>query len=183
MQPYVTPFTLGSLGLTVALAVFGCLSAMLTRQNVPPGWQAIRPGFGQWSTAVGNMAFSTLMAWVYLFVGSGRRDAAFQMKVAFLLSIAFGLCAIYCAWRIRATKRENIRWRGTRMVHRQPDGHDQAHDGARAISWWRTWSGMFAMRFADGSTLYFDPFAKGGDEFMGRFGPPENADDIDSPPS
>jgi hypothetical protein len=180
MQPYVTPFALSSLGLVLALAYLGCLSAKLAKQIVPPGWRAMRPGFGHWFSALGCSAFSTLLSWVYIFVGSARRDAVFQMKVAFCLSVAFGLCAIYSAWRVRAIKRENIRWRGSRIVRSHRDGHEQAHDGSSAVSWSRTWSGLSALVFADGSTLYIDPFTKGSDEFIGEFGPPEDVEDFDT---
>lgn len=181
MQPYVTTVALSILGLVVALAWFGCLSARLARQAVPPGWHALRPGLGHWFAALASAAFSTLVAWVYIFVGSARRDAAFQMRVAFFLSVAFGLCAIYAAWHIRAIKHDNIRWRGMRIVRSQRDGPDQTHDGGSAVSWWRTWSGLFALRFVDGATLYVDPFTTGSDEFAGTFGPPEDTDDADDP--
>lgn len=181
MQAYVTPFALGSLGLTVGLSAFGCLSALLARQSVPQGWRALRPGFGHWFAAVGSAAFSTLLAWVYLFVGSARRDAAFQMKVAFLLSIAFGLCAIYGAWRVRAIKRENIRWRGARIVRLGHDGQEQQFDTGRAVGWRRTLSGLHVLAFADGSTLSVDPFANGVDAFMAEFGPLEGDQDSDDP--
>jgi hypothetical protein len=162
----------------LGLAYFGCLSAKLARQIVPPGWRGIRPGFGHWFSALGSCAFATLMAWVYILVGSARRDAAFQMRMAFLLSIAFGLCAASAAWRVRAIKRENIRWRGSRVVRDHPDGHEQIHDGSRAVSCSKTWSGLSALRFAEGSTLCIDPFASGSDEFMGAFGPPDDAGDL-----
>lgn len=181
MQPYVTPFTLGILVLTVALAVLGCLVAMRAQQVVLIGWHTLRPGFGHWFAAVGSAAFSTLTAWVYLFVGSARRDAAFQMRIAFLLSIAFGLCAIYCAWRIRAIKRENVRWRGTRIVRTVRDGQEQSIDNGRAFGWRRTFSGWYVLGFADGSVQYVDPYAKGADRFMVELGPPEEPEDPDDP--
>jgi hypothetical protein len=177
MQPYVTPLTLGSLGLTVALAILGCLVAMLARQVVPRGWRALRPGFGHWFAAVGSAAFSVLVAWIYLFVGSARSDAAFQMRIAFLLSVAFGLCAIYSAWRIRAIKRENIRWQGTRVVRTGRDGQDQAVDNGRAFGWRRSFSGWFVLGFANGSMLHVDPYAKGADTFMVDLGPAEGPQD------
>jgi hypothetical protein len=183
MQPYVTPLTLGFLGLTVALAALGCLSALLARQDVPAGWRALRPGPGHWFAALGSTAFSTLVAWVYLFVGSARRDAAFQMKVAFLLSLAFGLCAIYSAWRIRAIKCENTRWRGTRVVRRGRDGEEQEIDNGRAFGWRRTFSGWYVLGFADGSMLYVDPYTKGADDIMGDLGPPEGPEDPADPQS
>jgi hypothetical protein len=181
MQPYVTTLTLTTLGLTVALAVLGCLAALLARQDVPTGWRALRPGLGHWFAALGSTAFSTLVAWVYLFVGSARRDAAFQMRVAFLLSLAFGLGAIYSAWRIRAIKRENTRWRGTRVVRRGRDGQEQVIDNGRAFGWRRTFSGWFVLGFSDGSILYVDPHAKGADDIMGDLGPPEGPEDAADP--
>jgi hypothetical protein len=183
IQPYVTPVTLGGLGLTVALAVLGCLSALLARQVVPVGWRALRPGFGHWFAALGSAAFSILVAWVYLFVGSARRDAAFQMKVAFLLSIAFALCAVYAAWRICAIKHENTRWRGTRIVRRGRDGQEHVVDLGRAFGWRRTFSGLYVLAFADGSILAVDPFTRGSDAFMADFGPTESAEDPHDPPS
>jgi hypothetical protein len=183
MQPYVTPLMAGSLGLTIALAAVGCLSAILARQVAPEGWRALRPGFGHWFAAAGSAAFSTLVAWVYLFVGSARQDAAFQMNVAFFLSIAFGLCAIYGAARIRAIKRENIRWRGSRIVRMDRDGQEQSFDADRAIGWQRSFSGHWVMAFADGSTLCLDPFTNGSDAFMAKFGPAESGEDRDDPPA
>jgi hypothetical protein len=183
MQPYVTPLALISLGLVLALAYLGCLWAKLAKQVAPPGWRALRPGFGHWFSALGSAAFSTLLAWIYIFIGSARRDAMFQMKVASLLATAFGLCAVYSAWRIRAIKRENIRWRGSRIVRTDRDGQDRIHDGTSAVAWSRTWSGYFTLRLAEGSILYIDPFTKGSDEFIGDFGPPEDAEDIGNPRS
>jgi hypothetical protein len=181
MQPYVTTMTAGILGLTVALAVLSCLVAMLTRQVVPAKWRALRPGFGHWFAAAGSAAFSTLMAWVYLFVGSSRRDAPFQMRIAFLLSVAFGLGAIYSAWRIRAIKRENIRWLGTRIVRTGRDGQEQTVDNGRAFGWRRTFSGLCVLGFSDGSILYLDPYTKGIDTFLVELGPPENPKDPSDP--
>lgn len=183
IQPHVTFVTLGALGLTVALSALGCLSALLIRQRVPTGWSALRPGFGHWFAAAGSAAISTLVAWVYIFVGSARRDAAFQMKVAFALAIAFGLCAVYGAWRIRAIKRENVRWRGMRIVRTGGDGQEQSLDAGRAIGWQRNFSGYWVLAFADGAPLYLDPFCKGSDAFMAKFGPPEGGDDQDDPPA
>jgi fluoride ion exporter CrcB/FEX len=183
MQTYVTPFALGSLGLTVALAGVICLSALIAKQTVPPGWRALRPGLKHWFAAVGMAGISTFMAWIYLFVGSARRDAAFQMNVAFFMSIGCGLAAVYLAWYARSIKRKNIRWRRSRIVHTLPDGQEKTQDAGQAVSWWRTWTGYFALGFADGSVLYIDPYTKGSDEFMGDFGPPEDAEDVDDPRS
>ena len=181
MQPYVTPLTLGALGLTVGLAVLGCLSALLARQVVPEGWRALRPGLGHWFAALGTAGFSTLVAWVYLFVGSARNDAAFQMKIAFLLSIALGLCAVYSAWRIRGIKRENIRWRGTRVMRLGRDGQERTVDNGRAFGWRRTFSGWYVLGFSDGSMLYVDPYSRGADSIMVALGPAESLDDPDDP--
>jgi hypothetical protein len=182
VQPYVTPLTLGALGLTVGLAILGCLLALFSRQTVPKGWRALRPGSGHWIAAILSAALSTLVAWVYLFVGSSRSDAAFQMRIAFLLSLAFGLGAIYSAWRIRAIKRENVRWRGTKVLRVGPDGQEVAVDNGHAFGWRRTFSGWYVLGFADGSMLYVDPYTRGADSIMVALGPPESPDDPADPP-
>lgn len=181
LQFYVTPLTLGSLGLTVALAILGCLVSLLSRQTVPKGWHALRPGAGHWFAAILSAALSTLVAWVYLFVGSARSDAAFQMRIAFLLSLAFGLGAIYSAWRIRAIKRENVRWRGTKVVRRGRGGQDETVANGRAFGWRRSFSGWYVLGFADGSMLYVDPYTNGASSLMTALGPPAEPDEPDDP--
>lgn len=181
MQPYVTPLALGALGLTVCLAVLGSLGALLIRQDVPKGWRALRPGAGHWFAAFFSAGLSTLVAWVYLFVGSSRSDAAFQMRIAFLLSLAFGLGAIYSAWRIYLIKRENVRWRGTKVVRRGKGGQDETVANGRAFGWRRTFSGWYVLGFSNGSMLYVDPYTKGADSIMVALGSAESPDDPDDP--
>ena len=94
MQDYVTPSGLIMLG-----AVATCIALLIAAIAATPaatkaGWMLVRPGGMHWFSFYGSAALFALIAWVWIFVGSARQDAAFQMRIAFWLSFAFGIGAV-----------------------------------------------------------------------------------------
>lgn len=113
MQSHVTttaalmlaaPHVVALLLLVLAVAVF--------RGRSHPGWRSVSPGFGYWTAAVLCLALAVLIGWVWGFVGSTRQDADFQMRIAWWLSLLFGLGAVFAGWRIVSLHRLDLRWRG-----------------------------------------------------------------------
>ena len=95
---------------------------MLWRGSAPPlkaGWCHVTPGVAFWLGGIGSLLLSSLIAWVWLFVGSSRADGDSQLRVAWWLSMVFGLGSLWSAWRIFVVDRMALRWRGNRIAWNQ----------------------------------------------------------------
>ena len=66
-----------------------------------------------WFCFFGSWSFASLITWVWLFVGSARRDAAVQMQYALLLIGGFGISAAWSGFYIARLRRTALRWRGS----------------------------------------------------------------------
>ncbi len=168
MQPYVTTPALLLLVLLV-LSIAGSLGrAMLAvRQwQETPDWHQIRPSGSHWLAALGSAAFHGLTAWVWLFVGSGRADAVFQMRVAYGLSFAFGLAAIWSGIGITRLAQQRLRWRSDTILHDVPGEGEVRLLLADVVGWHQRWSGEYEFLFRDGRVLKLDPYARGSDDLF-----------------
>ena len=87
-----------------------CVSARLRRAQVHDGWRYLRPGAVAWIGLPLNLGFTGLLTYCYLFVGSARADAEFQMLMLFLLCVGFNLITIHIAY---TTAVERVRWNET----------------------------------------------------------------------
>jgi hypothetical protein len=174
LQDHVTPLPLA----LVAAAHGACLLALIAVLRAPtarfPGWRVVRPGVTHWFCFVGCWAFAMLVSWVWLYVGSARRDAEAQMRWALLLILAFGMGAAWSGFYIAQVRRRLLRWRGATIRWRER-GRDMVQDMADFNGFRRTFSGLFHVRFRDGAVLKLDLYCRNAEdlaattsEYLGR---------------
>ena len=163
LQDHVTP-----LPLALVAAVHGaCLVALIAILGAPtvrfPGWRVVRPGGTHWFCFIGCWAFAAMVSWVWLFVGSGRRDAEAQMRWALLLILAFGIGAALSGLYIAQLRWRALRWRGTTVQWRER-GRDIVQDIANFDGFRRAFSGLFHLRFRDGTILKLDLYSRNAED-------------------
>lgn len=168
MQDYVTPSGLIMLG-----AVATCIALLIAAIAATPaatktGWMQVRPGGMHWFSFYCSAALFALIAWVWIFVGSARSDAAFQMRIAFWLSFTFGIGAVYSGVLIRKLRKTALRMRGDQIAYIDADGREANQSIADFTAFRRRWRGDYQLLFNDGTVIALDPYAKNSDEFMGR---------------
>lgn len=165
MQDYVTPITLAVL----IAAHMACLASAvaIARTSTPtfPGWHLVGPSFLHWFGFVGSWAFAILISWVWLFVGSARLDADFQMNVALVLAVGFCAGAVYTGFQIVALRHMALRWQD-RKVHWREYGREMTQEFARVVSIHKKFGGELQIRFWDQSSLMLDPYARNASEFI-----------------
>jgi hypothetical protein len=163
LQSYVTPLPLATVG-AIHLACL-ILLAVLFRSAPPPspGWRVVGPGGTHWFCFVGSWAFSALMSWVWLFVGSARRDAEQQLTYLLALVSAFGVSAVLSGFFMVRLRRMALRWWGGKLRWRAK-GRDIDQNMADFESWRKAWSGLIHLRFRDGTILKLDPYARDAEE-------------------
>lgn len=168
MQDYVTPLPLAAL----LAAHAACLAAAFTilRSQTPafPGWRVLGPSGTHWFCFLGSWAFGALISWVWLFVGSGRSDAEFQMNMALLLAVSFCAAGASSGFYIAALRRKALRWRGDVICWRQRR-QERRQEFSRFDAIRRSWDGTLQIRFADQSILKLDLYARNASEFLARF--------------
>ena len=167
MQNYVTAPQLAAL-----ILLYGVMSASIVaiarkRQSAIPGWNLLTPGSAHWFSLFGNCAAVGLMSWVWLFVGSARRDAAYQMQIAFILILAFGICSLISAQKLTSIRATNLRWRGNMLAS---DGTAGSHkfDMRDVVAFRRSITGTYLFTFRGGQVAKIDPFTKGSDELCAK---------------
>lgn len=168
MQDYVTPSGLIMLG-----AVATCIALLIAAIAVTPaatktGWMQVRPGGMHWFSFYCSASLFALIAWVWIFVGSARSDAAFQMRIAFWLSFTFGIGAVYSGLLIRKLRKTALRMRGGQIAYVDADGCEATQSIEDFTAFRRRWRGDYQLLFNDGTVIALDPYAKNSDEFMGR---------------
>ena len=168
MQDYVTPLPLAAL----LAAHAACITASFTvsRCQTPPfpGWHLLGPSGSHWFCFVGSWAFGALISWVWVFVGSARADAEFQMNVALLLAVVFCTAGAGSGFYVAALRRKELRWRGDVICWRERRQEmRQEFSSFDAIR--RNWDGAFQIRFKDQSILKLDFYARNASEFLARF--------------
>ena len=168
MQDYVTalPFGLLLAAHASALAALGAL--LVTPAPVFRGWRVVGPGGTHWFCFVGSWVFGAVISWVWLFVGSARSDAEFQMRVAFWLSVIFTAAGagtgFYAVW----LRRTALRWRGSVIRWRQ-SGRDVEQKFADFDAIHRGLDGRLHIRFADQTILKLDWHARNAEDLLVRF--------------
>lgn len=141
----------------------------LGEQARPPSWAVIRPSEMHWIGLVGAGAIVSLMAYVGLFIGSSRADAAFQMRVLWLLVAAFSAGACVYLWQMRQIVQTDARWRGTRLTWQPADGGPRlTRDLSEVAGMHRPWFGPVRIAFVDGAELRIDPYATKVPELWNR---------------
>src|SRR5262245_29324400 len=111
LQDHVTLLPLTLVG-AVHLACLWALAAVLkAAPATDPDWRLVGPGGAHWFCFLGCWALTALISWVWLFVGSGRRDAEQQMLYALLLVLAFGVGSAWSGFYVARLRRTALRWR------------------------------------------------------------------------
>jgi len=150
-----------------AACVASAVIIMAAREGPYPGWRVVGPSGTHWFAFVGSWGFGALISWVWLLVGSGRADAAFQMRIALLLAIAFCAMSAWSGVQIAALRRMSLRWRGATICWR--DGNqDREEEFGNFESLRRSIGGAFYIRFADQVVLKLDSHARNTTEFLVR---------------
>jgi hypothetical protein len=147
----------------VAVAVLAALATKAPEDKA--GWRRIAPSAMHWIAIVLGAALVLFMAYIRLFVGSTRSDAATQMTILTWLIVAFAMGTIVTAFSILAIQRRAVRWRGSRIVWFERGQEHQA-DLAELTGFGRTWLGYQEMRFADGTVLRIDRHARGARQLL-----------------
>ncbi len=164
LQDYVTPLPLALVGAVHVVCVVALAAVLRAAPSHFPGWRVVSPGGTHWFCFLGSWAFATLVSWVWLFVGSARRDAEVQMRYALLLIFAFGISAAVSGFYMVRLRRMGLRWRGTAIRWRER-GRDIVQDMSDFDVWRRALSGLFHLRFRDGTILKLDLYARNAEEF------------------
>ena len=159
LQSYVTPLPLA----LVALTQFGCLGLLFallrTRPASVSGWRTVVPGGTHWFCFLGSWAFSTLVTWVWLFVGSARRDAESQIVGMLVLIFAFGAAALLSSAAMLRLYSMRLRWRGG-VIRWLSAGREVTQQMSDFEAWRLPWSGLLHLRFEDGTDLKLDTYAR-----------------------
>ena len=148
-------------GLIITLAVLVIASAarvLWPRATFDAsGWRAVLPGpLPRLGLTVG-LALTLLTAWVWLFVGSRRADAAEQLLVLSGLNLAFGAATLLLAWHQGRVRRLELRWRGDELAWRDTDGGQHTRRFADLTSVARHPLHGVVLHFSDGARLPVDP--------------------------
>jgi hypothetical protein len=164
LQDHVTPLPLALVAAVHGACLLALMAVLRTRTAQFPGWRVVRPGGTHWFCFVGCWAFATLVSWVWLFVGSARRDAEAQMRWALLLILAFGIGSALSGFYIAQLRRRALRWRGTTIQWRER-GRDLVQDLTDFDGFRRAFSGLFHVHFRDGTILKLDLYARNAEDF------------------
>lgn len=165
LQDYVTPVPFALVAAVHLACVFGCFAVLRAQPSRVPGWKVVGPSGMHWFCFGGCWAFSALITWVWLFVGSARHDAEMQMRYALLLIVVFGAGAAWSGFYIAHLKRMALRWRGTAIQWRER-GRDIVQDMADFDAFRQPLGGRFQFRFRDGAILKLDPHAQNAGDLM-----------------
>lgn len=154
--PFFGPFAAAALG---GLATRQAARRWLGEPPRPPGWACIRPSAMHWGGLLGAAAIVCLMAYVGLFIGSARADAAFQMRVLWLLVATFTASAGVCLWQMRQIVQTDARWRGSQVRWQHAPGAPRLVRSLTDVAGMhRPWFGRVQIGFADGTVLRVDPY-------------------------
>ena len=159
LQSYVTPLFFGLVATVHVVCAVAAVLLVLAPMPRFPGWQVVKPGRMHWVSFVGSWAFSALMTWIWLFVGSARCDAKRQMFYALLLIGAFGAGAAWSGFYIRHLRRTALRWLGTE-IRWQKMGREISQEMEDFDACRRGLDGSLQLSFRDGTILKLDPHAQ-----------------------
>ncbi|MEM8696344.1 MAG: hypothetical protein AAGE05_10025 [Pseudomonadota bacterium] len=154
--------------MVTAAAATAILSLLASRARPGPrGWRQLRPSAMHWTGMGLGGALLGLFAYVRLFVGSTRADAATQMTILTGLILAFGLMTMATALSIHQIRRRSVSWRGDVIRFRGPGGPEERRTGdVRHIG--RSMLGHIVLTFDDNVRLRIDAYATGAAELIER---------------
>jgi hypothetical protein len=166
-----SPIFSGLVG-AIAAAVLGYLTIRSHAHAVKDedGWKSLRPSFMVHFAFFGSFAFSSLMAWIYLFVGSSRPDAARQELLMLLLGGAFGAGALWTLWSYYLM---TVRWKGSKLQFGRFGRIQEKRVQEIATKRYVAWRSEYSVEFDDGARLIFSPYQKGGLELARKLHLPE----------
>ena len=149
-----------------AAAVVALLAAW--QRTTPPddkGWRSVKVGVmhhvGLW---LGGGLW-LLFAYVRLFVGSDRADAATQMMWLNLLIAAFGIMWLGTAYSVLRTRANALRWRGQRLRFRSGGvAQERTFDDVLVVR--RSALGWTRIVFDEGLVVKVDPHAQGAEQLL-----------------
>lgn len=180
MQPYVTTSGLLALALPLLIAIVLVAFSVHLRER-RKGWSHVTPGLSYWLPFVLGLGLALLITWVWTFVGSARRDADFQMRVAWWLALAFGLMSTWCAWRIFGLERQSMRWRGDKIAWKEGSKLvERSLVGAASIT--TNFVGQSVVKFTGGECLRLDASAQNSSELIARIEELNGLADPNAPP-
>ena len=153
--------------LVIAAAVMTvqALLGRLQRRNasIRDGWRYLTPGPMVWTGLVLGIALTGLLSYVYLFVGSARPDAEFQMKVLLGLTVSFNLVTILIAY---STVVEEVRWNETEIQRRTWLFSRRAMTWPQLAAFSIEMSGYWWIRSYHGPKIRFSPYSNGFDQLV-----------------
>jgi hypothetical protein len=149
----------------VSMVLALCRLLQRRKATVRNGWRYLTPGPTTWIGLPLNFGFAALLSYVYLFVGSARADAAFQMAMLLFLAVSFNLIAIFIAYMTIA---EEVRWNDL-CVRRRTVFFE-----TRIITWHQLamlgseGSGYWWIKAYNGPKLRFSPYNNGFRELLAK---------------
>lgn len=120
-----------------------------------------------WKASIGLIAFSLVIFWIWLFVGSDKPDAEQEMQMAYWMAVAFALGGSYLAHYITVLKMQNTRWLDREILRNDRKGNVCSYSMADFVSFKRNWKSEIDVCFSDGQVLSVDPYTKNADMFLG----------------
>ena len=163
---FFAPFAAAAVSATATRVV---ARAWLGPVAQPAGWVVVKPGAMHWGGLVSGGGIVGLLVYIGLFVGSARSDAAFQMRVLWLLAAFFCVCMAGCLWQMRQLHRTAARFRGGQVSFcRSGDGTRITRNLADIAAMHRPWGGRARFVFTDGEELLLDPYADKVPELWNR---------------
>jgi len=153
--------------LVIALVVMTVQALLYRLQRrkaaVRNGWRYLTPGPMVWTGLVLGVAMTGLFSYVYLFVGSARADAEFQMKMLLALTVAFNILTILIAY---STVVEEVRWNATEIQRRTWLFSRRAMNWPQLAAFGVEMSGYWWIRTYDGPKIRFSPYSNGFDQLV-----------------
>jgi len=151
--------------IAAAVMTMQALFCRLQRRNasIRDGWRYLTPGPMVWTGLVLGIALTGLLSYVYLFVGSARPDAEFQMKVLLGLTVSFNLVTILIAY---STVVEEVRWNETEIQRRTWLFSRRAMTWPQLAAFSIEMSGYWWIRSYHGPKIRFSPYSNGFDQLV-----------------
>jgi len=140
-------------------------SARRRRAEVQNGWRYLRPGAVAWIGLPLNLGFTGLLTYCYVFVGSARADAEFQMLMLFLLCVGFSLITIHIAY---TTAVERVRWNETHIERRTLFFETRSMSWHELARFGEEPSGYLWVASYHGPKIRFSPYSNGVGELIAK---------------
>ena len=166
--------------IAVVVMTVQALLYRLQRRNVAmrDGWRYLTPGPMMWTGLVLGFGLTGLFSYIYLFVGSARPDAEFQMKMLLALTVSFNLITLLIAYST-----VEVRWNETGIQRRTWLFSRRAMAWPQLAAFGVEVSGYWWIRSYDGPKIRFSPYSNGFDQLVRKIAdnlptdlPPAEAD-------